>query len=54
MSLEQWKQARLLKKAKKQARKQLQKEGFGKTSATHMVKQALRRIAAKPEVTPDA
>lgn len=54
MSLEHWKQERLLKKAKKKARKQLQKEGYDKTKASHMVKQALRRIANKPEVTEDA
>lgn len=54
MSFEHWKQEKLLKKAKKQARKQLQKEGFGKTSASHMVKQALRRIAKNDEVKTDA
>ena len=54
MSLEHWKQERLLKKAKKKARKQLEKEGYGKSSASYMVKQALRRIAKNEEVKTDA
>lgn len=50
MSMEQWKQEKLLKKAKKKARKDLQKKGFTKSEASSAVKQSLKRIASnKPE-----
>ncbi len=42
------KQAMLLKKAQKKARKTLEKQGFDKRAATKMVKGAVRNIANKP------
>ncbi len=42
------KQAMLMKKAKKKARKTLEKQGFDKKAATKMIKVAVRNIANKP------
>jgi ribosomal protein L22 len=42
--MEQWKAERLMKKAKKQARKQLMKEGHHPKTAARLVNQALKRI----------
>ena len=50
---ERLKQERLLKKAKKQARKTLEKRGVQKALAVKMVKAALNRIAANPNLLPD-
>lgn len=50
---ERLKQERLLKKAKKQARKTLEKRGVRKALAVKMVKSALNRIAANPNLLPD-
>lgn len=50
---ERLKQERLLKKAKKQARKTLEKRGVRKALAVKMVKAALNRIAANPNLLPD-
>ena len=44
MSMEQWKAERLMKKAKKGARKQLIKEGHHPKTAAKMVNAALKRI----------
>lgn len=50
---ERLKQERLLKKAKKQARKSLEKRGVQKALAVKMVKAALNRIVANPDLLPD-
>lgn len=50
---ERLKQERLLKKAKKQARKSLEKRGVQKAMAVKMVKAALSRIAANPNLLPE-
>jgi hypothetical protein len=42
------KQAMLLKKSKKKARKTLEKQGYDKTAATKLVKGALRNMSNKP------
>lgn len=47
------KQDRLLKKAKKQARKSLEKRGTPRKLASKMVNAALRRIAANPILPTD-
>ena len=44
MTMERWKEERLLKKAKKQARKQLIKEGHHPKTAAKLVNNALKRI----------
>ena len=44
MSMDQWKQEKLLKKAKKKARKDLEKKGLSKSEASSAVKQSLRRM----------
>lgn len=44
MSMEQWKADRLMKKAKKGARKQLMKQGHHPKTAAKMVNAALKRI----------
>ena len=46
---DKWYAEKLLKKTKKKARKQLQQRGYSKGDATSLVKQAINRIAAKPE-----
>lgn len=44
------KQAMLLKKSKKKARKVLEKQGFDKTAANKLVKNAMNRIASNKPV----
>lgn len=48
---QEWEAKKLLKKAQKKARKALQQRGATHSEATHMVKQAVRKIAAdnRPE-----
>ena len=47
---EQWEQQRLLKRAKKKAKKQLQSQGYSHKESTNLIKHALNRIASnKPE-----
>jgi hypothetical protein len=46
---EQWEQRKLLKRSKKKAKKELMKKGYDPSSATSMVKKALKNIANKPE-----
>lgn len=47
---QQWEADRLLKRAKKKARKTLQQKGFSHGEATKLVKQSVRQIASnKPE-----
>jgi hypothetical protein len=47
---EQWEQQRLLKRAKKKAKHNLQKQGYGRKQSSKMVKSALNRIVSnKPE-----
>jgi hypothetical protein len=50
---ERLKQDRLLKKAKKQARKSLERKGLQRKMASKMVNAALRRISANPNLLPD-
>ena len=45
---EQWEERKMLKRAKKQAKKELQKKGYNPSSASSMVKMAMRNIAKKP------
>jgi len=52
MSLEQWKEQRLLKKAKKKSVKELMAKGYSKTEGRKIVKDALRRIIKKNEEQP--
>lgn len=40
----EWEQKKLLKKAKKKARQQLQKQGHSHGEASHLVKQAVKKI----------
>ena len=47
MSLEQWKEQRLLKKAKKKSVKELVGKGYTKAEGRKIVKDALRRIVKK-------
>lgn len=49
MSMEQWKAERLMKKAKKGARKQLIKEGHHPKTAAKLVNQALKRIQSEAD-----
>lgn len=42
---EQWEQQRLLKRSKKKAKKELIKKGFDPSSASSMVKRAIKNIA---------
>ena len=44
MSMEHWKQQKLLKKAKKKSVKELVKKGYTKAEGTKIVKDAVRRI----------
>jgi len=46
---EQWHADKLLKRSKKKARKQLQKQGHSHGEARAMVKKAVSQIATKPE-----
>ena len=45
---QQWEARKLLKRAKKKAKKQLEQKGFSSQSASRMVKQAVNNIANKP------
>jgi hypothetical protein len=45
---EQWEQKKLLKRAKKKAKHNLQKQGFGRREASQKVNAAVNRIASKP------
>lgn len=47
-SMSALKQAMLLKKAQKKARKALEKQGFPKTAANKMIKTAVRNISNRP------
>ena len=49
MSMEQWKADRLMKKAKKGARKALEKQGHHRKTAAKMVNAALKRIQNEQE-----
>ena len=49
MSMEQWKADRLMKRAKKKARKSLEKQGHHRKTASKLVNQALKRIANEAE-----
>jgi hypothetical protein len=46
---EKWHAEKLLKRTKKKARKQLQKQGHTHGEARAMVKKAVSQIASKPE-----
>jgi hypothetical protein len=46
---EQWEQKKLLKRAKKKAKHNLEKQGFGRREASSKVNEAVNRIANKPE-----
>jgi hypothetical protein len=50
---ERLKQDRLLKKAKKQARKSLERKGVHRKMASKMVNSALRKIVANPNLLPE-
>lgn len=54
MSLEQWKADRLMKKAKKGARKALMKQGHHPKTAAKMVNAALKRIHNQQEAQDDS
>jgi hypothetical protein len=45
---QQWEAKKLLKRAKKKAKKHLQSEGYSKSEATTKVNAALKRIVASP------
>lgn len=47
--LERWKAERLMKRAKKKARKALEKQGHHRKTAAKLVNQALKRIARDQE-----
>ena len=47
--LERWKAERLMKRAKKKARKALEKEGHHRKTASKLVNAALKRIANETE-----
>lgn len=53
MSMEQWKADRLIKKAKKKARKSLEKEGHHRKTAAKLVNAALKRIHSQQEAQHD-
>lgn len=46
---EQWEAKKVLKRAKKKAKKSLQHQGLGRKEAAKAVNTALNRIANKPE-----
>ena len=54
MSMEQWKADRLMKQAKKKARKALEKQGHHRKTAAKMVNAALKRIHSEQEVQHDS
>jgi hypothetical protein len=45
---EQWEAKKLMKRAKKKAKHNLQKQGFGRKEASKQVNQAVNRMASKP------
>jgi hypothetical protein len=49
MSMAQWQAERLMKKAKKKARKALEKQGHHRKTAAKMVNAALKRIHTEQE-----
>lgn len=49
MGIEQWKADRLMKQAKKKARKALEKQGHHRKTAAKMVNAALKRIHNQQE-----
>ena len=53
MSMEQWKADKLMKQAKKKARKALDKEGHHRKTAAKMVNAALKRIHTQQEEAND-
>lgn len=53
-SMEQWKADRLMKRAKKKARKSLEKEGHHRKTAAKLVNAALKRINSEVEATDDS
>jgi len=54
MSMEQWKADRLMKKAKKGARKALEKQGHHRKTAAKLVNAALKRIHTQQEEQNDS
>lgn len=54
MSYEQWKADRLMKQAKKKARKALEKQGHHRKTAAKMVNAALKRIHSEQEAQHDS
>ena len=44
---QKWHAEKLLKKAKKKSRKELQRKGYSKGEATSMVKQAIKSISSR-------
>lgn len=54
MSMEQWKADRLMKKAKKGARKALEKQGHHRKTAAKLVNAALKRIHTQQEEQHDS
>jgi hypothetical protein len=54
MSMEQWKADRLMKKAKKGARKALEKQGHHRKTAAKLVNAALKRIHTEQEALNDS
>ena len=47
---QEWEAKKLLKQAKKRARKTLQQKGFSHSEATKLVKQSINRIASNKPV----
>lgn len=47
---QEWEAKKLLKQAKKKARKTLQQKGFSHSEATKLVKQSINRIASNKPV----
>jgi hypothetical protein len=45
---EQWEQKKLMKRAKKKAKRTLQSQGFGRREASTAVNKAVTRMASKP------
>jgi hypothetical protein len=54
MSMAQWQAERLMKKAKKKARKSLEKQGHHRKTAAKMVNAALKRIHTQQEEQNDS
>lgn len=50
---EQWEQKRLLKRAKKKAKRVLKDQGFSKKETSHSIKNALNRIAQNKSNKPE-